>query len=176
MSDRDFTIRPATPDDATSLAALQSRVFVSTYGAAIPPPTLAAYVERTFAPEQVAKELSETDSTHLVAVYNGAIVGVSKLVAGTPASHHLRNAVELARLYVDEAWHGRGVGKELLLRSFATAREQSHVEMWLCAWEHNARALTFYHKHGFAPFGQIPVFVDDVRFDDLLMRRKLHDR
>lgn len=175
MLNSDFFIRPATPDDAIPLSALQARIFAATYGIMIPPLTLAAYLELTFAPEQVAMELHQHACPHLIAVYNGTMIGMSKLGAGTPAYHQLLGAVELARLYVDEAFHGRGVAGGLLQHTLATARERGYTTVWLCVWERNARAIAFYRKHGFMQFGRAPVFVDDVRFDDLLMRRNLHD-
>ena len=98
---------------------------------------------------------------------------MSKLVEGAPVNHPLLNAVELARLYVDVGWHGSGIARALLEKALAAVREQGYDSIWLCVWERNARAIAFYRKHGFAEFGQMPVFVDEIRFDDLLMRRNL---
>lgn len=175
MNSLDLVIRPVTFDDAIPLASLQARVFALTYGAAIPRPTLETYLDHIFAPEQIAAELNRSDSMYLVAAHNGTIIGVSKLIAGAPADHQLPNAVELARLYIDAEWHGCGVASALLKVALASAREQGYASVWLCVWQRNARAISFYRKHGFVVFGHTPVFVDDTRFDDLLMRRNLDD-
>jgi ribosomal protein S18 acetylase RimI-like enzyme len=169
----EFSIRPATPADAPALAALLARVFANTYGAVIPPAILRSYQDRTFAPESVAAQLAQADLLPLVAVDSGSLVGASILAPGAPEGHPLPAAVELSRLYVDIAWQGRGVGRALLERSFSRSCEQGYQTIWLCVWERNEAARAFYRAHGFHPFGHTLVWVDALRFDDLLMQRTL---
>lgn len=170
-----ITLHHATVSDAPALAALQRHVFAATYGAALPAATLDAYVGRTFATAQVAAEIARADTAHLLALYNGMLVGVSKLVRGAWDNPQHNHTAEIARLYVDARFHGQGVAALLLQSTLGMAREQGARTAWLCVWQHNPRAIAFYRKHGFVAFGHIPVFVDDIRFDDLLMRRTTDD-
>jgi ribosomal protein S18 acetylase RimI-like enzyme len=175
MQTADLSLRLATPADAIPLAALLARVFAATYGAAIPAAILDSYQERVFAPEIVAAQLVRPDAPALVAIGGGAPVGASMLAPGAPKQYALPGAVELSRLYVDVAWQGRGVGRALLDRTFGLARDHGYHAIWLCAWERNDTARAFYQAHGFRTFGRAPVWVDTVRFDDLLMQRTLYD-
>lgn len=168
-------IRHAIRDDAPQLAALLSRVFTDTYGSAIPPALLAAYLDRAFAPQQVAAELCSSKILHFVTVRDDEIVALCKLAPGNPTGHQLQQPVELARLYVDSRLHGQGIAGALLQRTLGEARSRGYTTIWLCVWEQNARALAFYSKHGFRQFGRMPVFVDTIRFDDILLQRNLDD-
>lgn len=59
------------------------------------------------------------------------------------------------------------------MKTYDQCREFGFKNIWLCAWEENRRALAFYRKHGFEAFGAMPVFVDTVRFEDILLRRSI---
>ena len=175
MSDSDLTIRPATRNDTPALASLLGRVFAATYGAAIPAPILEAYLARCFSVEQLAIDLCDPDAIYLLAFCNGTLVGASVITASLPHGGSNHDERELSKLYVDEAFHGRGVATKLLQQSMKAARQRGYRALWLYVWERNQRALAFYRKHGFVAFGQGPVFVDHIRFDDILMRRDLDD-
>jgi ribosomal protein S18 acetylase RimI-like enzyme len=175
MQDTQLALRLATADDAVPLAALLARVFTATYGSAIPVATLQSYQERVFSPDAVAAQLARRDTPAVVATCAGAIVGASTLVPGAPEPHALPGAVELARLYIDAAWRGRGVGGALLQHTLTLAQEQGYATIWLCVWERNHGAHAFYQSHGFRAFGRTLVWVDTVPFSDVLMRRGLHD-
>jgi diamine N-acetyltransferase len=82
--------------------------------------------------------------------------------AGGPAQ------IELAKLYVARSAQGRGIGARLLSEALAHAA----APVWLAAWRENTRAITFYQRHGFAVTGSTTVWVDDVRFDDVVMRHR----
>jgi diamine N-acetyltransferase len=175
MQDIELSLRLATPADAVQLAALLARVFTATYGSAIPSAMLQSYQERVFSPDVVSAQIERPDTPALVAMRNGAIIGVSALAAGAPEQHALPGAVELVRLYVDAAWRGRGVGGALLQRTFTLAQTQGYSTIWLCVWEGNQGAHAFYHAHGFRAFGHTLVWVDTIPFSDVLMQRGLYD-
>ncbi len=167
-------VRFATPDDAPALADLAARVFARTYGAAIPPDILQSYLARSFAPQVVAAEIAQPNVTHLLALEDGDIIGFSKLEPSPlPPDVGASHAVELSKLYVDAAHHSRGVGASLLLRTLAEARRQGWNTLWLCVWEHNSRAVAFYHKWGFEIVGRTQIYVDTIVFHDHVMERRL---
>jgi ribosomal protein S18 acetylase RimI-like enzyme len=166
-----YQIRTAQGEDAEALAALLARVFRATYGSRVPDEILKPYLERVFDPNQVAKEIALAPHLHLLASSDDVIVGTAQLALAPPEGHDLPNSIELARLYVEPSFHGKGVAEQLLLDTFDQIRRLGFTRVWLCAWQENPRALAFYRKHGFEAFGEIPVFVDGVRFDDILLQR-----
>ncbi|WP_338870652.1 GNAT family N-acetyltransferase [Spirosoma sp. SC4-14] len=64
-----------------------------------------------------------------------------------------RNAIEIQRIYLLQQHTGQGRGRMLMEHCLNWAREQGYKAVWLGVWEHNERALTFYKKMGFEPFG-----------------------
>jgi GNAT superfamily N-acetyltransferase len=62
-------------------------------------------------------------------------------------------AFYVALLIVPEAARGQGLGRELMARAEAQAREEGCRMMWLDTFEFQARG--FYEKLGFTLFGQI---------------------
>ena len=45
--------------------------------------------------------------------------------------------------------------------------------VWLGVWEENYRALRFYEKNGFTPFGKHKFWLGDDEQTDLLMKKEL---
>ena len=79
--------------------------------------------------------------------------------------------LELKRLYVAAAWHGRGVAQALMDAALMAARTCGARTLWLGVWERNPRAAAFYAKHGFRRVGEHTfVLGEDVQTDWLLAR------
>lgn len=60
------------------------------------------------------------------------------------------NGFEIEKLYVQEHFQGRGIGKALL--SEVTIRYGS--TFWLSTWIHNEKAIGFYQHLGFVDIGK----------------------
>ena len=169
----ELQIRPATPHDADELALLAASVFRHTYGAAIPPAILEPYLARTFAPS-VIRQAIMGGTTYLVAKLDQQLLGYSKCAVTTPPPCVVQpQAVELVNLYVHPTYHGRGIGRALLLQTMQLASQQGFTTLWLCAWQENHSALTFYQRAGFTTVGQTEIVVDGVIFVDWVMQRPL---
>jgi GNAT superfamily N-acetyltransferase len=111
-------LRPAVAGDAASLAALARRVFAATYGAAIPAPTLHAYLHERVTAEVFGAQIAA--DALLVAEADAGPAGYLRLHAGPlPACVGGPAVVELAQLYVDLAYQARGLGARLLAAASA---------------------------------------------------------
>ena len=160
------TIRRAGPADAGALARFAARTFRETYapphgdGAAS---EVDAYVAAHFAPAHQAVELADPALCTLLADVGGAIVGYAQVrVGATPAGADdfapLPGAdgppllplatAELARLYVDRAWHGAGLATILFDAARHEAAAWGAGALWFSVYQGNARALAFYRKRG----------------------------
>ena len=101
----DACIRPAVPSDAAELAALARRVFAATYGTAIPASTLRAYFHEHITPTRFRAQIAA--GSLLVAVADACRAGYARIHATPPlACVGDDRAVELAQLYVDQAYQG----------------------------------------------------------------------
>lgn len=88
-----------------------------------------------------------------LAEVDGAAVGVAS-TAPTSKDRPDLPALELASIYVDAAWHGRGVASSLL--DHAIGASPAHLGVF----DANARAQRFYAKHGFVATGDVQVDAD----------------
>ena len=173
-----FALRLATPDDAPALAVAATAFFRDTFGDANRPEDLDAYLASAFTETRQRTELADAGTRVWLAVgEQGNIVGYVhvRLGAPPPASSSASSgpSAEIARLYADRHWHGRGLGAALMNAAVATATEWGADLLWLGVWEHNPRAIAFYAKHGFADVGEQEFRLGADRQRDRVMARRL---
>src|ERR1041385_9058472 len=106
-----LTIRPATVDDASLLADLGARTFYETFVADNTPEDMAAYLAASFSPTLQAREITDPNTSLLVAEINGIAAGYAKLeLSVAPNCVTGPHPIELSRLYVLREFIGSGVG------------------------------------------------------------------
>ena len=165
-----FSIRTASIADAEALAELGVRTFRETFAKDNTPQDMALYLAEHFGGGLQRAELEDPSVLFLLLEANGHPAGYVKLRRG-PANARGRHPLEICRFYVDHPWHGRGAALELMRAVEATAQREGHDDVWLAVWEHNARAIRFYQKHGFARVGeQLFRLGADVQTDWLMAR------
>ena len=147
-------IRTATVADAARLAAFGRRVFAATFAAQNDPDDLHAYLEAAYTPGAQAAEIDSEAITTLLACVGDDWCGFAQVrLSPTPDCVADQTSIEVWRLYVDPAWHGRGVASALMEAAYADIIRRGGRSAWLGVWERNARAQAFYRKQGFAPVG-----------------------
>lgn len=163
----------AAPCHAESLSAFGRRVFSATFAADNDPDDLRAYLDEAYVPEAQARELADPGITTLVASADDTWCGFAQVrVSAVPDGVGDPTAIELWRLYVDPAWHGRGVASALMTAAFDDITRRGGHSAWLGVWERNGRARAFYRKCGFVPVGTHAfVLGRDVQTDEIWMRR-----
>ena len=115
MNDSLPHIRTASSTDNVLLAELGARTFFDTFAQDNTPEDIAAYLAASFSPQKQAEELADPLSTFLIAEIDGSTAGYARLrLSSPPASIAGRRPLEIARLYSDKAWIGRGVGAALM--------------------------------------------------------------
>jgi len=165
--DREVIIRPARTSDALCVALLGTQVFLDTYAIDGIRPSLAREVHETLSPKVMEALLAESASTILVAETNRHLVGFVHMAAHV--EHELvpfALPAEIKRLYVQERFTGRGLGKALLHRAEEVACADGAAGMWLAAWSGNARALRFYASQGYAELGATPFTVNGEHYEN----------
>jgi ribosomal protein S18 acetylase RimI-like enzyme len=168
------TIRIATAEDASLLAELAARTFHDTFAAENRPEDMKDYMDEAFSVTRLAEELADPLATFFLASVDGEPAGYAKLQEGEPPdSVEGGPAIELARLYADHRWHGRGVGTALIEACLDAARRGGFATMWLGVWERNWRAIAFYRKWGFEACGSKVFQLGSDPQTDLVMRREV---
>jgi ribosomal protein S18 acetylase RimI-like enzyme len=170
-------VRPATIADAARLSALGATTFRETFEGENTPEDMARHLAETFTPDRQAAEITDPAGTVLLAERRGPsgeaeLVGYVHLLAGpAPAAVQGPAPLELKRLYVSRAWHGRGVAGALMDSALDAARARGARTLWLGVWERNPRAVAFYRKYGFTRVGEHTfVLGTDPQTDWVLVR------
>src|SRR5690606_34679985 len=121
-------IRLATVDDAARLSTLGAATFRDTFEADNKSDDVERYLAEAFTPHRQAEEISDPSGIILLAEHPTAagaddLIGYAHLVAGAaPEAIRGPAPVELKRLYVDRAWHGKGVARDLMDAAIEAAR------------------------------------------------------
>ena len=151
-----MTIRLATPFDAEQITALAAVTMREAFGPPHNPlEVVNAYIADHLTVPNLQQELSDRRSTFLVVdTSEGEPIGYAKLRRHAPPRRMTeRNAIEIQRIYVKQAQIGLGLGRQLMDHCLGLAVQEHYKAVWLGVWERNERALTFYRKMGFIPFG-----------------------
>jgi GNAT superfamily N-acetyltransferase len=173
-----ISLRLATSADAELLAEAARRFFVDTFGAANRPEDMEVYLARAFSEASQRAELLAPDSRIWLAMdHRNSVVGYVHVRLGAPppsdASIRSGRPAEIARLYAERGWHGRGLGAMLMKAAIGIAREWNADVLWLGVWERNDRAIAFYEKHGLRIVGAQEFMLGSDRQRDHLMARDL---
>ena len=170
-------IRRADVTDAAALSRLGATTFRETFEADNSPEDLARYLADAFSPGKQAVEIADPGGTLLLAEHHYGnesteLIGYAHVVSGPPPNAiQGPDPLELKRLYVVRAWHGRGVAQALTDAAIDAARARGAQTLWLGVWERNPRALRFYAKYGFTRVGEHTFWVGaDAQTDWLLSR------
>ena len=147
-------IRMANTNDAERVAALARDTFIATFADSNTPQDMAHYVDKAFSVDTIREELGDKRSTFFWAEQQGIPAGYAKLRRGEAEQCvNGPKPVELERIYADPELIGAGIGKLLLLTCTKMAISEGFQTLWLGVWEHNERAIEFYHRQGFVDVG-----------------------
>lgn len=148
------TLRPATPDDASTLAAFASLAFTEAYRELDDPQELADYCAEHFRPDTLAAVIADPACATLLAEVGGALAGYAVVKAGpAPACVQGEAPLQLWRLYLGQHFVGQGLGARLMRAVQAEARRRARRTLWLGVYDRNVRAIEFYERFGFARVG-----------------------
>ncbi len=97
-----------------------------------------------------------TDDLYSLSQHTGAVLWVAALndeVLGCCGIFHTagleEDVAELAKFYLSEKIRGKGVGKQLMLQCFQSAKEMGYKKLYLESMPQFSKAVSMYEKHGF---------------------------
>jgi L-amino acid N-acyltransferase YncA len=140
----EIQLRFATEDDAAAVCAI--------YNQGIEERVATLETERRN-PEERRQWLAARGARHPVIVADraGAVVGWASLNPFNPRRAY--DHVADLSVYVDRGWRGKGVGRLLLDRLVALARELAYHKMVLAAFPSNTAGMALYERTGFRTVG-----------------------
>ncbi len=163
-------LRPG-PERAAEIASLAHRTFADTFvgKAYYTNEIIDGYAAKALSTEVFADHLRDRKHQIYLATVDGRVAGFAHVAERDPVvCVKDMNAIYLNRLYLEKAFHRRGLGSILLEECYAEARRRGYASMWLSVWEHNFPALAFYERVGFKPYGEWewPFESNGVRYVD----------
>ncbi|WP_050808640.1 GNAT family N-acetyltransferase [Collimonas fungivorans] len=132
-----------------SLTALSIQVWLHAYATEGVSDDLAREVLSTFTPGYFRDIIADPAYRLFVEADGENLLGYVLLDLESPCAEKNYGGVEVDTLYVQEHFHGRGIGRALLDHAIGSAG----ARLWLTAWAGNAQALGFYRAYGFIDIG-----------------------
>lgn len=160
--------------DISSLQTIGRQTFTETFAAHNSAENMTKYLEEAYADEKLSTELNDPNSVFYFAEIDNQVIGYLKLNFGGAQTELKDNkALEIERIYVTKAFHGKKVGQLLYNKAIEVAKEKSADYIWLGVWEENHKALQFYKKNGFIEFDKHVFVLGDDAQTDLMMKLEL---
>jgi len=158
-------IRDTCADDAIALKSALKAIWHDTYDGFLGADRVNELTSMWHQVERLEKEATSDNICSIVATQGDSIVGHAFAYLAEA------NEVHLARLYVDHALHGQGVGKRLLERSVGAFADAKSVRLEV--YENNTRAMVFYQSQGFETVSRTrDSFTNDVLYE-LTMKKEV---
>ncbi len=146
----ELQFRKCTTKDIDILLPFSKACFYETYISMNTAENMENYINTAFSYNCLKKEL-ENPHSFFYALFSGReLVGYLKLNTHAAQNDiHDEAALEIERIYVSKAHHGKKLGQYLMDKAVEIAKEQKKTYLWLGVWEKNTHAIGFYTKNGF---------------------------
>ena len=168
------TIRAISISDLPQLQKIGKTTFAETFTEHNTKEDLDKYLEESFSNEKLSSELNTPNSSFYFAEIEHNVVGYLKINFGASQTELKDNeALEIERIYVLQAFHGKKIGQALYEKAISIAKEMKVKYVWLGVWEQNNKAIQFYKKNGFVQFDTHIFKLGNDEQTDIMMKLKL---
>lgn len=169
-----YNVKKVSLIDLLELQHIGKQTFIETFAAENTEENMKKYVEDGFSTEKLTTELLNSDSEFYFATVNNEVVGYLKINSGnTQTEIKDSNSIEIERIYVLKAYHGKKVGQLLYDYALKIAIEKNVNYVWLGVWERNMRAINFYKKNGFEEFDKHIFLLGEDAQTDIMMKLEI---
>jgi len=170
-------IKKASLSDLEVLQIISIQTFSETFAEVNTPENIENYNRESFNLEKLTSEITNPNSQFFIAYSDSEPIGYLKINFGDAQTEILNDhALEIHRIYVLQAFHGKKVGQLLLDKAIDVAQQSTADYIWLGVWEENHRALQFYTKNGFITFDTHLFILGEEKQTDLLMKLEVNKK
>ncbi len=167
-------IRSVESEEMETLQQLSISTFYETFGVGSNEEDTRKYIGEAFSVSQLTKEFQHPKSAFFFVEYEGEVAGYLKLNEDEAQTEtNLTEGLEIQRIYIQEKFQGKGIGRFLMENSKKIAQQKRKTFVWLGVWEENVKAIAFYTKNGFEIFDEHIFMLGDDAQRDVLMRCNL---
>jgi len=166
-----------TPNNVGFLQEINKRTFSETYSAMNKEEDMRKHIEESFSLDRLSAELNNKDSMFYFAVIDNNVIGYLKLNFGQSQTELKDgNGLEIERIYVLSAFHGKNVGYMLYEKAMEVAQQIEAEYIWLGVWENNPKAIRFYKKNGFLEFDKHIFRLGNDEQTDIMMKKQVEEK
>ncbi|GAB5400960.1 MAG: GNAT family N-acetyltransferase [Aureisphaera sp.] len=170
-----ITISKALENELSELRELAIVTFQNTYEAYNTPENMKSYIETHFNKNRLHDELFNDDIHYYLLRADHDLAGYIRLNTGPEQTEsRFPNSLEIERIYVAKAHHGKGLGHALLKKAIEIGKELGLAYIWLGVWDQNTKAIQFYERNGFYTDGIHPFMLGDEPQRDYVMKLDLN--
>ena len=163
-----MVVRDANEQDFLNLSALAIQVWLHTYATDGVRDAISGFVLSEFTPE-VFRRIHESESQQiLVAIHDGHLVGFVTVALDSRCGVEGIDGFEVKTLYVQEHFHGKGIGTTLL----DEAARRYGESLWLTTWIKNTPAIGFYEAYGLARVGTAYFHLEGEAHENVVLARR----
>lgn len=168
-------ISKASIEALATLQQIGKATFFETFAESNSEADMKKYLDENFSAEKLTAEVNHPDSQFFIAWEGQSPIGYLKVNTGMAQTELQQDesTLEIERIYVLSAYHGKKVGQLLYEKALEVAGLLKKSSIWLGVWEENPRAIKFYTKNGFVPFGQHLFKMGNDEQTDIMMKKKL---
>jgi ribosomal protein S18 acetylase RimI-like enzyme len=169
-----INIKTVTLADAEELQKISRQTFYETFSAQNTAANMKKYLAENLSLAKLSAELKDKNAEFYFACSGGQVIGYLKINTGTSQTVlQDEQSLEIERIYVVTAYHGKKVGQLLLEKALQRAKQQNAGYVWLGVWEQNSKAIQFYKKNGFVGFDKHIFKLGDDEQTDIMMKKNL---
>lgn len=166
-----------TLNDINALAQIGRQTFQETFSGTNSADNMRKYLEDGFSVDKLTEEVRNTASQFYFAKLNEQLIGYLKINTGNAQTEALdTKALEIERIYLLAAYHGKQVGQLLYHKAIQIAEELKSSFVWLGVWEENTRAIRFYEKNGFVAFDKHIFKLGEDEQTDIMMKLEIQNQ
>nr|WP_199002577.1 GNAT family N-acetyltransferase [Flavobacterium sp. ASV13] len=170
----DIQIKKITLSEIDQLQKIGRQTFHETFSESNSDENMKNYLENSFSNEKLIKELTDQNSEFYFATFHNEAIGYLKINFGESQTELKdEKSLEIERIYVLKAFHGKKVGQLLYEKAIQIAKDKKSDYIWLGVWEKNHRAISFYRKNDFTEFDKHIFKLGSDEQTDLMMKLKL---
>ena len=169
-----ITIIRVSPAEVLDLQHIGKATFTETFAWCNTEENLHNYLASNFNTDKLLAQINNPDSEFYFAVSGAEILGYLKVnLAGAQTELQDAMSLEIERIYVLKAFHGKKVGQILFDKALQIAQSYGKEYLWLGVWEENTKAIAFYEKNGFVVFDTHEFKLGDEVQTDYLMKKPI---
>lgn len=167
----EISIKKIGTEELDTLQSISRNTFYNAFAKDNTEANMNMYMDNAFSKESLLEELSNPESQFYFALLNDEVVGYLKLNSGSAQGDLLdENGLEISRIYIEEKYQGRQIGKKLIDKTLEIAKQKKVDFIWLGVWEKNDGAIRFYERNGFVKFSTHHFMLGDDQQTDILMK------